>query len=71
MDRKIRDLPRFPDYVDGMSDHDFVQAAWEQGPMAVDKYGFIVAFQVFFCFLETVISSRTSINALRIKITLK
>lgn len=41
---KLRDLPRFPDYVQGQSDHDYMLHAREMGPLAVDKFGFITAF---------------------------
>ncbi|MEX0283898.1 MAG: cytochrome P450 [Paracoccaceae bacterium] len=44
MTKKIKDLPRYPDYVEGQTDHEFLQAAWALGPIALDKYGFITAF---------------------------
>lgn len=40
----IKDLPRIPDYVPGTSDHQYLQAAWQNGPLAMDRYGFVTAF---------------------------
>ncbi len=40
----LRDIPRFPDYVTGQTDHQFMQAARARGPLAMDRYGFVTAF---------------------------
>ncbi len=40
----LRDIPRFPDYVPGQTDHQFMQAARAQGPLARDRYGIVTAF---------------------------
>lgn len=44
MTLRIKDLPRIPDYVQGMTDHQYLQAAWKNGPLALDRYGFVTAF---------------------------
>ncbi len=44
MTLKIKDLPPIPDYVTGMTDHQYLQAAWDNGPVARDKFGFLTAF---------------------------
>lgn len=44
MSLRIKDLPRIPDYVQGMTDHQYLQAAWKNGPLALDRYGFVTAF---------------------------
>lgn len=41
-----RDIPAFPDYVTGQTDHDFMQAAWDQGPLARDKIGIVSGFSM-------------------------
>lgn len=44
MTQTIKDIPRIPDYIPGQTDHDYLNAAWANGPLAIDKYGFIVGF---------------------------
>lgn len=44
MTLRIKDLPRIPDYVPGMTDHQYMQQAAAQGPLALDQYGFVTAF---------------------------
>ncbi|MEO1732647.1 MAG: cytochrome P450 [Pseudomonadota bacterium] len=44
MPLKLRDIPMFPSYVEGQTDHDFMMAAWNQGPFAKDKFGIVTAF---------------------------
>jgi cytochrome P450 len=39
-----KDIPSFPDYITGQSDHEFMQAAWDQGPLARDKFGIVSGF---------------------------
>ncbi len=46
MTRTVKDIPPFPDYIDGQSDHDFMQAAWRQGPLARDKFGIVSGFSM-------------------------
>ena len=41
---KLTDIPFFPSYIDGQSDHQFMAGAWAQGPFARDKLGVISAF---------------------------
>lgn len=41
-----RDIPMFPEYVTGQTDHDFMQAAWDQGPLARDKIGIVSGFSM-------------------------
>lgn len=41
-----RDIPLFPDYVTGQSDHDFMQAARRRGPLARDRFGIISTFSM-------------------------
>jgi hypothetical protein len=44
MPLKLRDIPAFPAYVDGQTDHDFMAAARAQGPFAKDEFGIVSAF---------------------------
>ena len=44
MPLRIRDIPPFPDYIPGQTDHQFMAAARAQGPLAKDDYGIISAF---------------------------
>ena len=46
MTRHLRDLPRFPDYVQGQTDHDYIQAAAELGPLVLDRYGIATLFSL-------------------------
>lgn len=43
---RIRDIPPFPDYVPGQSDHDFMAAARAQGPFARDRFGIVSGFSM-------------------------
>ncbi len=44
MTLKLRDMPHYPDYVEGQSDHQFLQTAWALGNLAVNPNGIISAF---------------------------
>ncbi len=46
MTRTQRDIPLFPDYVPGDSDHDFMAKARAQAPLARDKLGIVTAFSL-------------------------
>lgn len=39
-----RDIPPFPDYVEGETDHDYMARARANGPLAKDKLGIVSAF---------------------------
>ncbi len=41
---KLRDAPGFPDYIEGQTNHQFMQAAWAQGPLAIDDKGIVSVF---------------------------
>ena len=40
----MRDVPVLPEYIDGQTDHEYMQSAWANGPLAKDKGGLIRAF---------------------------
>lgn len=46
MPMSVKDIPPFPDYVEGQSDHEFMQAARDQGPLARDKFGIVSGFSM-------------------------
>lgn len=46
MSLKLRDLPRFPDYTPGFTDHDYMRHARSVGPLAVDKFGIVCGFSL-------------------------
>ena len=46
MTRTPKDIPHFPDYITGQTDHEFMQAAWDQGPLARDKIGIVSGFSM-------------------------
>jgi len=43
---KLRDIPRFPEYTPGFTDHQYMLQAWQQGPLAKDNFGIISAFSM-------------------------
>lgn len=43
---RMRDIPEFPEYVPGQSDHAFMAGARAQGPFARDRYGIVSAFSM-------------------------
>ncbi|GHF34500.1 cytochrome P450 [Seohaeicola zhoushanensis] len=46
MPLKIRDIPQFPEYIQGQTDHQFMANARAQGPFARDRFGIVSAFSM-------------------------
>ncbi|MFC3612487.1 cytochrome P450 [Lutimaribacter marinistellae] len=46
MPLKLKDIPPFPDTVEGETDHEFLYRARENGPLAIDKFGIVTAFSL-------------------------
>ncbi|MEY8828782.1 cytochrome P450 [Sedimentitalea sp. XS_ASV28] len=42
----LRDIPDFPAYVEGQTDHEYMAAAWAQGPLARNRLGIISGFSL-------------------------
>ena len=46
MTLRLRDIPPFPDFVEGQSDHDYMLGTWARGPLAIDRFNIVSAFSM-------------------------